>query len=206
MLKLIKILPLLVAVGGGAAMSNKAGRFVDRVSTRVKVLMTGIELRSIADGLRMKFLDSGTVPGLDRDDDFREFMQDNFETRRGGRDPSVDLFGNDYRISGDNSREISATLYSTGPNGNDDECVLLDGETLQLEYDLAQLANLDPTTLDLEKLGLEESDLEDLDLTALDDLPLTDWQKEEILKEAMPDDLCISLEFALRDTPFRSLD
>lgn len=173
---MLKVLPFLIMLGGGVAVSKHAGPFVDVVLNKVKILVTGMELAKIGDELRFKFLDSGTVPGLDYEDDFSDFLRENFKPYWGSRDPSTDLWLNDYRLV-PGLDELEAVIFSYGPNGEEDECAVLDGAKVALE-------------INVERITEEEMQayLEQNDLTGL------------------PDDLCISLEFALRDTPFRSLN
>jgi len=175
-MRLLKILPILVMVGGGLVMSTNSKRFFSVVTDKIRVLVTGMELARIADEVRFHFLDCGEIPGLDDEEEFGDFLRGNFRPYWGSRDTALDLWDNPYRlVPGRDQHE--AVIFSLGPNGEvDDDCAVINGEKLLFEQDCEDL---------------NEEELQEY----LDEMELS----------GIPDDLCITLEFALRDTPFRSL-
>jgi hypothetical protein len=187
MVQLLKILPLVLTVGGGVAAAKYSGQFFNRVVNKIKVLVTGMEIAKIGDEVRFHFLDTGEVPGTTGgQEEFAEFLRKNFKPYWGGRDPSTDLWSNPYMIETANTAE-SGMISSLGPNGQSDDCMVLNGETQQLQADLENLAAGAASDLPADSDSAAQAAAEEAALAAL------------------PDDLCLTFEFALRDTPFRRL-
>jgi hypothetical protein len=159
--KLFKIIPALIMLGGLGAVGNYGGDAAQNLLDRVRVLVTGLEVMNIAEEVRFHYLSYGEVPGLDDHDDFAQFLQGSFTPYYGSRQPSEDLFGNDYELDeAEGPEEYFMAIYSNGPNGINDGCALLDG-TRQVTS-----------------------------------------QPGDAPGVASADDICVTLEHALRDTPY----
>jgi hypothetical protein len=195
---LLKLLPVTIMLSGMALVGSEGKAFVEKITTKVKVLMTGMEVVKIGEEIRFHFLSTGEVAGMGGEEDFQQFLRQNFTAYVGSRDPSIDMFENPYELDAEDMGrgESVATVRSRGPNGNFDECVLLNGERMTIDWDEVE-AEL--RELQLDEMGKTEEGEDPLAL--LDD----EDEKEEILEQFGPDDICVSLEFALRDTPFRPL-
>ena len=127
----LKILPLIIMLGGGVAMGTQGKSLYYKVVIKVKVLLTGMEVVKIGDEMCFHFLSNGTIPGDDESGvEFEDFLRENFKASYGSRDPSLDMWGNPYQLWETDELESGRIVISTGPNGEVDECVLLDGESV----------------------------------------------------------------------------
>ena len=158
---MFKIIPVLVMLGGLGAVGTFGGDAIQHLMDRVRVLVTGLEVMNIAEEVRFHYLSYGEVPGLESHDDFAQFLQGSFTPYYGSRQPSEDLFGNDYELDeAEGPEDYFMAIYSNGPNGLHDGCALIDG-TRQLASDGGDAPG-----------------------------------------PGSADDICVSLEHALRDTPY----
>jgi hypothetical protein len=169
---MMKIIPIAVMATGIATSGAYGKQFVERVTQKVKVLVTGMEVRSIGQELKFYFLSCGSVPGGTQEE-FSEFVRENMESALGNRDTSKDLFGEPYRL--EHAEGDIHLVYSTGPNGHPDECMLFNGEA----------PDISPPPPDADRPELDQE-------TAAASLPAHD-------------DICVALELAIRDTPFRPI-
>jgi len=210
----LKILPLLIMLGGGAALGTQGKDLYYKVVTKVKVLLTGMEIMKIGDEMRFHFLSNGTIPGDDESGyEFDEFLRENFKAAWGSRDPSLDMWGNPYELWETDELESGRIVLSTGPNGAVDECVLLDGETMGFTpEDLEEIAaELDAIAAEqrevLEAAQSGEFDPETMGEGEEGEEGEEGWGAESAMADDMPlvDDICVTLEFALRDTPYRPI-
>ena len=107
-------------------------------------------------------------------------MRASFRPYFGSRDPATDLWDNDYQMD-EGDEEDLYVVYSTGPNGHLDDCIILDGERLVRE-----------TAVDL-----------------VDTKVASATGAEGDKKEPPPlreDDICITVELTISEGPFRQLD
>jgi hypothetical protein len=159
--KLFKIIPVLIMVGGIAAVANFGGDVATQLLSRVKVLVTGLENMNIAEEVRFYYLSYGKLPGQDDRAEFSRFLQSSFTPYYGSRQPSEDLFGNDYLFDDAHGPDDwFPALFSLGPNGVEDRCALLNG-TRQVTTEAGEAAS-----------------------------------------SGAGDDICVSLDHALRDTDY----
>ncbi len=125
---MFKIIPVLIMLGGIGAVGSYGGDAVQKVLDRVRVLVTGLEVMNIAEEVRFHYLSYGEVPGLDDHDDFAQFLQGSFAPYYGSRQPSQDLFGNDFELNyALGAEDEFLAIYSNGPNGFGDACALVNG-------------------------------------------------------------------------------
>jgi hypothetical protein len=143
MLGLLKILPLVAVVGGGAALAKQSGGFFDKVVGKVMILATGYEVSAIASRVLEETVDSGRVPSITDDQDFSEYLRDRFKPRYGQADPALDLWGSPFQIER-GSTDSKLIVFSLGPNTGSDNCGMLNGEPTSQEA--AQALETDPTT------------------------------------------------------------
>lgn len=170
---MMKIIPVAVMATGIATSGAYGKQFVERITQKVKVLLTGMEVQSIGEEVKFYFLSCGSVPSSTQEE-FAEFVRENMESNLGSRDTSKDLFGEPYKIikqTGD-----THVVYSTGPNGEEDDCMLFNGEPPDISA------------------PPPDADLAELDRQAA----------EELLPSN--DDICVSMELSSRDTPFRPIE
>lgn len=152
---------MLIMLGGIGAVGNYGGDAVQKMLDRVRVLVTGLEVMNIAEEVRFHYLSYGEVPGLDDHEDFVQFLQGNFSPYYGSRQPSEDLFGNDFELNDAFGQEDEfVAIYSNGPNGFSDACALVNG-TRQVTS-----------------------------------------SPGDVVGAPSADDICVTLEHALRDTPY----
>jgi len=128
MVRLLKILPVLVMLAGLGVVISRAGRFLEVVTDKAKVLVTGMELARIGEEMRFHYLRTGSLPGLGGEDDFERFVRDSFRPYWGGRDPADDLWGERFVLE-TGGEESESRILSRGPNRGRDDCRLLDGRT-----------------------------------------------------------------------------
>lgn len=153
MLGLLKILPLVALVGGGAVVAKQSGAFFDKVVGKVMILVTGYEVSSIASMVLQETVDTGKVPGITDGQDFSEYLRYSFKPRMGQADPSLDLWGSPFQIE-TGSSQFKIIVYSLGPNTGSDNCGLLNGEPTSqdaadaLEADVTDQAPAAPPTYD----------------------------------------------------------
>jgi len=200
----MKMLPVLVMVGGVAAVGANGKKFISRVTNKVKVLLTGMEVMNIGDELRFHFLSSGTIAGDGGPEAFAEFLRQNFKPSWGARDPAYDLWNNLYEMTeGEGADE--RVVFSLGPNGTYDDCAVVNGEPVPFD-----VMELDPANIqNIHNMDAAESMGEDAELMNgeeyMEYIEGMEGVDEEEIDAMMPDDICITLEFALRDTPFRPI-
>lgn len=120
---------LALLLGGGYWCTRSASTVEDVVLNRIKRLLTGVELAQIRDQLQLEALSTGAIPGSGGDEELQGFLRENFKPSWGSRDSSLDLWGNPFRLQAGNRGDLTGLLWSTGPNGADDECALTDGES-----------------------------------------------------------------------------
>jgi hypothetical protein len=208
----LKILPLIIMLGGGVAMGTQGKSLYYKVVTKVKVLLTGMEVVKIGDEMRFHFLSNGTIPGDDESGvEFEDFLRENFKASYGSRDPSLDMWGNPYQLWETDELESGRIVISTGPNGEVDECVLLDGESVAFSpEDMEEIAAALEEIRDEQRQVLEAAQAGEFDPEAAegegeegaDGLGLEGAMADEL---PLIDDICVSMEFALRDTPYRAI-
>lgn len=209
----LKILPLIIMLGGGVAMGTQGKHLYYKMVTKVKVLLTGMEVVKIGDEMRFHFLSNGTIPGDDDSGlDFEDFLRENFKSSYGSRDPSIDMWGNPYQLWETDELESGRIVVSAGPNGEVDECVLLDGESVafspdELEEIAAELEEIraeQREVLEAAQSGEFDPDMEGVEGDTMDE---EGFGSDADLADELPliDDICVSLEFALRDTPYRPI-
>jgi len=159
--KALKAIPVLIMLAGLGLVGSFGGDAIRSLLDRVRVLVTGLEVMNIAEEVRFHYLSYGEVPGLDDPADFAQFLQGSFTPYYGNRQPSEDLFGNDYELNeAEGPDDYFVAIFSNGPNGLSDGCLLIDG---------ARQVTSSPG-----------------------DAP----------GAGTADDICVSLEHALRDTPY----
>lgn len=115
-------------LSGIGAVGTYGADAAENLLDRVRVLVTGLEVMNIAEEVRFHYLSYGEVPGLADHEAFAQFLQGSFTPYYGSRQPSEDLFGNDYELDyalGPDGEFMG--IYSNGPNGFFDGCALVDG-------------------------------------------------------------------------------
>lgn len=182
MFRIVKFLPLLVVMAGGGYVAQNFDEFMARVTNKAKVLLTGMELGRIRDELKVAARLDGKIPGKDDAQDFGEFLRASFKPYFGSRDPATDLWDNDFQMN-EAEEEDYYLVFSTGPNGHIDDCMLLDGEKAVEE--IAQ-------------------DLVDTKVASVGGQPTAgDGKSPPPLSN---DDICIAVELSISEGPFRQLD
>ncbi len=182
MFRIVKFLPLLVVVAGGGYVAQNFDEFMARVTNKAKILLTGMELGRIRDELKVAARLDGKIPGKDDAEDFGEFLRASFKPYFGSRDPATDLWDNDFQLV--EVEEVDHYMvYSLGPNGSLDDCMLLDGEKL-----------------------VQETARELVDAKVASATGQVPADKSE--PEPVPafDDICITVELSISEGPFRQLD
>jgi len=180
--RVVKFLPLLVVLAGGGYMAQNFDRFKARVTNKAKILLTGMELGQIRDELKLSARLDGKIPGRDDAEEFGEFLRASFKPYFGSRDPATDLWDNDYQMD-EAEEEDYYMVYSTGPNGHLDDCMILDGE--RLVHETAR-------------------DLVDAKVASATGQAPGDEEKPE--PPPADDDICITVELTISEGPFRQLD
>lgn len=130
-MKLVKLLPLLILLGGGGVTVTQGPKMVDAAVTKVKILVTGMELARIGDEIRFEFLSYGRVPGERDPDAFADFLRENFQPYWGSRDTSTDMWGARFLLAPRRRGEDKVRVSSNGPNKSPDSCGVLDGRKTQ---------------------------------------------------------------------------
>jgi hypothetical protein len=130
-MRALRLLPVLIMLGGIALVATFGASFAQQLMTRVKVLITGMEVMNIGEELRFHYLSTGTVPGVEEPEEFKSFLRSSFTPYVGSRDPAEDLFGNAFQlVLVEEDGEVTPHVLSPGPNGAGDGCRLLNGRTL----------------------------------------------------------------------------
>lgn len=140
---LLKLIPLVALLGGGVAVYQHSGEFFHRVVGKVKVLVTGYEVASIASEVLAYSLEFGKIPGVNDGQDFSTYLRDYFKPRLGKADPALDLWEQPFLIQR-GLEESTLIVSSSGPNAQDDDCALLNGRPTSDDAALALEAANDP--------------------------------------------------------------
>lgn len=182
MFRIVKFLPLLVVLAGGGYVAQNFDEFMARVTNKAKILLTGMELGRIRDELKVAARLDGKIPGKDDAEDFGEFLRASFKPYFGSRDPATDLWDNDFQLV-EAEEEDYYMVYSLGPNGDLDDCMLLDGEKLVQET---------------------AKDLVDTKVASVGGQPAAG--EGEPPPPLPNDDICITVELSISEGPFRQLE
>lgn len=126
-MKLVKVLPLLILVSGGVVAVTQGPKMASKIVTKVKILVTEMELARIADEIRFEFLSVGRVPGERNPDEFANFLRKNFQPYWGTRDTAYDLWGALFWLDPRTDRETTIRVVSSGPNMALDCCEVVNG-------------------------------------------------------------------------------
>lgn len=126
MFRFIKFIPVILLAGGCYYGAKHFQPFFDKVVTKVKVLVTGLELGRMRDELSMHTTLHGEIPGEESQEEFSEWLRKNFSPYWGDRDTANDYWDNPYQMLPTDDEDMFL-LFSMGPNGEEDACSQLNG-------------------------------------------------------------------------------
>jgi hypothetical protein len=117
------MVPMVMMTAGVTATATVGERVAERVMDTVKTGITEFELAGIRDVLLAESVAGVDIKRLSQNTDkFKRFLQDpEVMQQQGGRDPSVDLWENDYMLEGPFDQE-EYLVFSVGPNRTPDAC------------------------------------------------------------------------------------
>lgn len=128
----IKLIPVILLAGGVYYGAKHFEPFFNKVTTKVKVLVTGLELGRMRDEISMHATLNGEIPGEESQEEFSEWLRKNFSPYWGSRDTANDYWDNPYQMTPAKGENMYA-LFSFGPNGEEDDCAQLNGQALAVD-------------------------------------------------------------------------
>jgi len=143
------MMPMVMMTAGVTATATVGERVAGRVMDTVKTGITEFELAGIRDVLVAEAVAGVEIKRLSQNaDKFKKFLQDpEIMQQQGDRDPSIDLWENNYMLEGPFDQE-EYLVFSMGPNGGSDSCR---GSAVEVSQQLQAEA----TDWDLEKYSDE---------------------------------------------------
>ena len=143
------LVPMAMMSAGITATATVGEKVAARVMDTVKTGITEFELAGIRDVVKAESVAGVNIKRLAQDRSaFKRFLQDpEIMEQQAGRDPSLDLWDNDYVLMGP-FEQNEYLLFSMGPNGGEDSCR---GTPMEVSQEMVAEA----TDWDLEKYNDE---------------------------------------------------
>lgn len=126
---IIRFLGLVSIIGGVGATIGGGGAIVDPILNTVRSFVATYELGILRDRMISEHQSVGQFPRPGDEEELRSFIHETMSVQKGARDPALDPWEFPYRFESGGSGDWYV-LFSTGPNGQTDDCVEAGDEAL----------------------------------------------------------------------------